>query len=130
MNSKKIVLAGLVVGVIFYALSLAIWWLFKFLPVVPTPVIILNQGLQVGWMVEHLVVSLFVGLLWGVGYMVCKGDYQYGVVIYVAGFLPTFVIQSVVFADVRMFMIYGAIVSLVAVLIADKVFSLIVKNRT
>ena len=62
--------------------------------------------------------------------MICKRDYQYGVVIYVAGLLPTFVIQSVVFTELRVLMIYGAIVSLIAVLIADKIFAFIVKNRT
>lgn len=132
MNIKKMVTAGLASGVIFYALSLIVWWLFQFLPVTPTPVVILNKGLQQGWMVEHLIVSLFVGLLWMIGYAICRsseklhlGGSIYGMVIYVAGILPAFIIQFIVFTELRALMVYGAIVSLIAVLLSGKIISFI-----
>lgn len=132
MTSKKIITAGIGAGIVFYVVSLVVWGLFKFLPVVPLPLALQQQGLQSGWLIEHLLVSLFIGLLWGYGYSVYgkvrAGGWLYGGTIYLVGLLPVFVAQFIILAPIRMLTVYGAVISLIGALLAGKVISLIAKK--
>lgn len=132
MTSKRIIVGGLFAGIAFYLISLIIWALFKFLPVIPFSIAIPEAGLQSGWKIEHLLVSLFIGLMWGFGYMIYgkarSGGLLYGATIYLVGLLPAFVAHFVISADARMAIVYGAIASLAGALLGGKVIALIAKR--
>ena len=132
MHSKKIIGGGVVAGLLFYALSLLVWALLKFLPIVPLSIALPLQALTTGWQVVHLAVSLGIGMLWSIGYGVYgttrPGGWLYGITIYLVAFFPAFVVSFITAGPVRSVLIYGAIVSLVASLLGGKVISLIVKR--
>lgn len=132
MNTSKVIIGGVVSGLIFYGISIAIWGAFKFLPIVPLSIAISADGLQTGWQVEHLMVSLFVGLMWAVGYAVYgrakASGWQYGIVIFAVGSLPAFVANFVIAPAARSMIVYGGIIALVSALLAGKAIALIVKK--
>ncbi len=132
MSSKKIVAGGLCAGLVFYALSLVVWALFKFLPIVPLAVAVPPQGLSGGWYIEHLLVSLFIGLLWGFGYAVYgklrPGGWLYGVTMYAVGLLPAFAANFVIAPEVRSVIFYGALVGLIGALLGGRTLAAIIKR--
>ena len=132
MKTSKIVSGGLVAGVVFYALSMLVLALFKFLPVVPLSIAIPAQGLGRGWQFEHLLVSLFIGLLWGVGYLVYgvrrPGGWLYGATLYMVGSFPAFVTQFIITPPLRGIIFYGAVVSLVSALIGGWIIAAMAKK--
>jgi|GEM_PF-4202485 len=132
MTSGKVIGGGLLAGIVFYVLSMIVWALFKFLPVIPFSIALPSQGLMAGWQIEHLVVSLVAGILWAVGYTVYgkarPGGWLYGLVIFVAGILPAFIASFVVNGPVRSAIAYGALVSLIGALLGGKAISLVVRK--
>lgn len=128
MTIKNIIKGGIAAGLIFYGISVIIWALFKFLPIVPLSIAIPAQGLGQGWLVEHLAVSLLIGLVWAIGYAIYgvkrQGGWLYGAVIYLTGSLPTFIVYLVISAPLRSMIFYGAIISLVGALLGGKVIAL------
>lgn len=132
MSSKKIVIGGLVAGLVFYAISLVVWGIFKFLPIVPLAIALPPQGLSAGWYVEHLLVSLFIGLLWGFGYAVYgkarPGGWLYGANMYMVGLLPAFVANFIITPQVRSVVVYGAFIGLISALLAGKTISVIARR--
>lgn len=131
MTIKNIIKAGVLAGLIFYAISVIIWALFKFLPIVPLSIAIPAQGLGQGWLVEHLAVSLFIGLTWAVGYAIYgikrQGGWLYGAIIYLTGSFPAFVVYLVISAPLRSMIFYGAIISLVGALLGGKAIAMMHK---
>lgn len=131
MNTSKIIGGGLLAGVVFYALSLIVWALFKFLPVVPLTIAVPVEGLGRGWQIEHLVVSLVTGILFAIGYGVYgkarAGGWLYGGVIFVAAILPGFIAHFVINPEARSIVAYGAVVALVGALIGGKAVSAVIK---
>ncbi len=132
MSSKKIVAGGLCAGLVFYGLSLLIWVLFKFLPIVPLAIAVPSQGLSAGWYIEHLLVSLFIGLLWGFGYAVYgktrPGGWLYGASMYMVGLLPAFVANFVIAPPMRSVIFYGALVGLIGALLGGRTLAVIIKR--
>ena len=132
MHSKKIIGGGVLAGILFYALSLLVWALFKFLPIVPLSIALPSSALATGWQVVHLAVSLGIGILWSIGYWIYgttrPGGWLYGITVYLVAFFPTFVVSFITAGPVRSVLIYGAIVSLVASLLEGKVIALIVRR--
>ncbi|KKU13797.1 MAG: hypothetical protein UX17_C0008G0002 [Parcubacteria group bacterium GW2011_GWC2_45_7] len=133
MNNKKILGAGLVVGLLFYVISLLIWGLSKFLPVVPLAIAIPNTALLPGWQIEHLLVSLFIGIMWAIGFAVygVKRDsgWLYGVIVYLVGTLPAFAVYFITTAQWRPIILYGALVSFIGALLGGKVMSILTARR-
>ena len=132
MTGTRIIGGGILAGAIFYALSLTVWALFKFLPIVPVAIAVPPEGLRALWPAVHLFVSLFVGLMWALGYAVYgrvrPGGWLYGGTIYLVGLLPTFVAHFVVSAPFRSVVVYGAIVSLIGALLGGKVIEMVGKK--
>lgn len=132
MNTSRIIGGGLLAGVVFYALSLIVWALFKFLPVVPLSVAIPAEGLGRGWQIEHLVVSLVTGILFAIGYGVYgkarAGGWLYGGVIFVAAIAPGFIAHFVINPEARSIAVYGAIVSLLGALLGGKAVAMTAKS--
>ena len=132
MNSGKIIGGGVAAGVVFYLLSLAVWGIFKFLPVIPLPLAIPTEGLMKGWQIEHLAVSLAAGILWAVGYAVYgkarQGGWLYGALIFLVGVFPAFLANFVVNVPMRNAIVYGAIVSFVGALLGGKVIATVARK--
>lgn len=124
MNTGRLIGGGIVAGGVFYLLSLGVWAVLKFLPVVPLPIAIPPQGLGAGWQVQHLVASLVIGLFWAVGYGIYgkarAGGWLYGLIMFVAILLPTFAVNFFVNPAARSLIAYGAVVSLVGALLGGK----------
>ncbi len=132
MNSKKIIGGGILAGVLFYAVSLLVWALMKFLPIVPLSIGIPSAALSSGWQVVHLAVSLGIGILWSIGYGIYgatrPSGWLYGATVYVVAVLPAFAINFMTAGPARDVIVYGAIVSFIAALLGGKLISLVVKR--
>lgn len=132
MNSKKIIGGGVLAGLLFYALSILVWSLLKFLPIVPLSIALPASALTTGWQVVHLVVSLGIGILWSIGYGIYgaarPGGWLYGITVYLVALFPAFVIGFMTAGPVRTVLVYGAIVSLVAALLGGKLISLVIRR--
>lgn len=137
MNIKRVITAGLAAGATFYVVSLVVWGLLKFLPVIPLAIAIPPVGLGQGWWIYHLLVSVFIGIMWAVGYSVYgkgrAGGWLYGATVYIVGSLPAFVTHFLIAptipdAPVRSLIVYGAIVSLIGALLGGRVISLLIKR--
>lgn len=132
MNSKTIIVGGVLAGLVFYAISLIVWALFKFLPIVPLAIAVPSAGLSTGWYGWHLLVSLFVGLMWGVGYAVYgkvrAGGWLYGLTVYAVGLLPAFVANFVIAPQLRAVIFYGALVGLIGALLAGRTIAAVVRR--
>jgi len=132
MNSKKIIGGGIIAGLLFYALSMLVWTLLKFLPIVPLPIALPSHALTAGWPVVHLAVSLAIGIFWSIGYGIYgttrPGGWLYGATVYLVAVLPAFAINFMTAGPVRDVLVYGAIVSFIAALLGGKLISLVVKR--
>ena len=132
MKASKIIGGGVLAGVVFYALSMIVWALFKFLPIVPLPLAITQQGLGQGWQIIHLLVSLFVGIMWAIGYAVYgrarEGGWLYGLVVFIVGLLPAFTANFIIAPDLRAGVVYGAIVALIGALLGGKAIAMVMKR--
>lgn len=132
MSGTKIIGGGILAGLIFYALSLLIWAMLKFLPVVPFAISVPIDGLGKGWQGLHLIVLVVAGLAWAIGYAVYgkNGDsgWRYGAVMFLVGVLPAFVANFVLAPASRIMIIYGVIVSFIGALLAGKALSLVMKK--
>ena len=133
MNSKQVLGGGVLTGLVFYVVSLIVLGVFKFLPVIPLSIAVPSERLGRGWQIEHLVVSLVIGILWAVGYAIYgksrPGGWLYGWVIYMATLLPTFAVHLIIAeSGVRSGIFYGALLALIGALLGGKVVSLIVKR--
>lgn len=133
MNSKQVWGGGVLAGLVFYVISLIVWAVFRFLPVIPLALAVPSDHLGRGWQVEHLIVSIVIGILWAAGYMVYgksrPGGWLYGWVVYVVAILPTFVVQFIMVEPaVRSSVFYGAFLAFIGALLGGKVVSLIVKR--
>lgn len=118
-------------GVVFYLVSLLVWVRFKFLVVVPLAVAIPKEGLVQGWQVQHLVVSLVVGVLWGIGYAVYgkqrAGGWLYGFMVFLLGTLPALAAYAVANPQARLLIAYNAIISLIGALLGGRALTLVAK---
>lgn len=132
MNGTKVIGGGLLAGIIFYALSLLVWALLKFLPVVPLAIAIPLDGLGKGWPLLHFLVLLAAGLAFAGGYAVYgktrEGGWLYGAMMFVVGILPAFVANFVLAPAARSVIVYGAVVSFIGALLAGKALSLVMKK--
>ncbi len=132
MNSKKIIAGGVLAGLLFYALSLLVWGLFKFLPIVPLSIGLPVAALRSGWPVVHLLVSLGIGILWSIGYGIYggkrPGGWLYGATVYLIALLPAFAVSFMTAGSASNVVVYGAVVSLIAALLGGKLISLVVKR--
>ena len=132
MNGTKIISGGILAGIIFYALSLLVWALLKVLPVVPLSIAVPADGLGKGWQLMHLLVLLFAGLTWSLGYAVYgrarEGGWLYGAMMFTVGVLPAFVANFVLAPEARTMIFYGAVVSFIGALLAGKAVSLVMRK--
>ena len=131
MNWKKTIGAGLLAGLLFYVLSLVVWVRFKFLVVVPLAVALPKEGLLAGWQVQHLVVSLVVGVLWAVGYGIYgtrrTGGWLYGLMVFLLGTAPALVTYAVINPQARLLILYNAVISLIGALLGGRIIALVAK---
>ncbi|OGL64621.1 hypothetical protein A3B21_02730 [Candidatus Uhrbacteria bacterium RIFCSPLOWO2_01_FULL_47_24] len=132
MKTSKILSGGIIAGVAFYALSMLIWALFKFLPVVPLSIAIPAQGLGRGWQIEHFLVSLFIGVMWGFGYLIYgtrrASGWLYGATLFIVGSLPSFVTYFIISPPLRSIIFYGAIISFIGALLGGKIIAAMAKK--
>ena len=132
MNSKQVIGGGVLAGFVFYVISLAVWALFKFLPVVPLSIAVPSSRLGSGWQVEHLLISIVIGILWAVGYAVYgkarPGGWLYGLILYLVAVFPAFILHFATALDGRSGVFYGAFLSLIGALLGGKVISLVAKK--
>lgn len=132
MNSKQVLGGGVLAGLVFYVISLLVWALFKFLPVVPLAIAVPSLRLGSGWQVEHLLMSILIGILWAVGYAVYgkmrPGGWLYGLMVYAVAVFPVFILHFATAAEGRSSILYGAILSLIGALLGGKVISMVVKR--
>lgn len=134
MNIKKIMSAGVLAGLVFYAVSMIIWGLFKVLPVVPLIVTMRSQGLGHLWQAEHLAVSLAIGVIWAIGYALIgkgalAGGWLYGWVLYLTGTVPLLGIYLLIAPADRTLNAYGAVVALIGALLGGKAIALVAKPK-
>jgi hypothetical protein len=132
MKSKNIVIGGFLSGAVFYIISLLTWALFKFLPIIPLSIAVPESGLQQGWALVHLIVSVLIGFIWVWGYVVYgmkrPGGWLYGSVMYLVGTLPAFIVHFMMNAPLRGIIFYGAVISFIGALLGGRVISSIVKR--
>lgn len=127
MKPRSVVLGGVLAGVAFYAISLLVWALFKFLPIIPLPISVPSQGLGWGWQAEHLLVSIVIGLLWAAGYALYgkmrPGGWLYGFMVYLIGAFPAFLAYMLIAPPPRSVIVYGALVSFIGALFGGKIIA-------
>lgn len=132
MTSGKVIGGGVLAGLVFYALSMIMWALFKFLPVIPFSLAVPKEGLMRGWQIEHLAMSLVAGILWAVGYAVYgktrPGGWLYGFIVFIVALLPSFIANFVLNGPVRSVIAYGALTSLIGALLGGKVIASVMRQ--